>query len=127
MIPPTASRSPDQRRLLKICSGLSPEQRRQLLDFAEFLLQRGVTPAAPEPLAQPLDLPAEPGESVVAATKRLTRSYFMVDTSQLLQQTSNLMSAHLLQGRPASEVIDQLESLFEQEYQKLLSAMESDR
>jgi hypothetical protein len=54
--------------------------------------------------------PAE--ESVVAAIKRLRRTYPMLDGGSLLNETSALMAAHVLQGRPAAEVIDALEALF---------------
>jgi hypothetical protein len=44
--------------------------------------------------------------------KRLRRSYPEVDAGELLNDASLLMSEHMLQGRPAADVIDALERLF---------------
>jgi hypothetical protein len=40
----------------------------------------------------------------------------MLDKAPMLHQTSSLVSAHIMQGRPATEVIDELEQLFESRY-----------
>jgi len=42
----------------------------------------------------------------------------MLDKAPMLHETSALMSAHILQGRPAQEVIDGLESLFSGHYER---------
>ena len=44
----------------------------------------------------------------------------MVDRATLLNETSSLMSQHLMQGRAAVEVIDELETLFEKRYHALI-------
>jgi hypothetical protein len=36
----------------------------------------------------------------------------------MLNETSGLMTEHLMQGRPAPEVIDELEALFRRHYQQ---------
>ncbi len=115
--------SAEQRRLIRLHGALDAAGRDQLLAFAEFLVERhgGDRASQPRPVPEPKQLPRPEGESVVAAIKRLSASYFMLDTTTLFNETSALMSAHLLQGRPAAEVIDELESLFEQCYRKLLS------
>jgi hypothetical protein len=41
----------------------------------------------------------------------------MLDRGPMLHETSALMSAHVLQGRDAAEVIDALEALFGRHYQ----------
>jgi hypothetical protein len=51
-------------------------------------------------------------ESVVGAIKRLSHSYHMLDRGAMLHETSTLMAAQVLHGRPAPEVIDELEDLF---------------
>jgi hypothetical protein len=56
----------------------------------------------------------------VAAIKRLSDTYFMLDRSLLLDETSSLMTAHLMSGRSAVEVVDELEQLFQQKYQEYL-------
>jgi len=100
------------RRLLRIFRSLAPDDRRTLLDFAEFLAARPRN-GDPEPPAEPLPIPRPEHESVVGAVKRLSRSYFMLERNGImLNETSTLMASHVLHGRPAAEVIDELEALF---------------
>lgn len=100
------------RRLLRIFRSLAPEDRRTLLAFAEFLAARSGQ-AEDQSLADPLPIPRPEHESVVGAVKRLSQSYFMLERSgTMLNETSALMAGHVLHGRPAAEVIDELEALF---------------
>lgn len=108
----------DERRLLRLFRALSDNRRAGLLDYAEFLLAR-VMPE-PEPVSQvPQDIPRPVQESVVKAIKRLRETYPMLDRAKLIHETSALMSQHLVQGRAAVEVIDDLEALFARQYQAL--------
>jgi len=109
----------DQRSLIRLYTRLNEEQRATLLAFAEFLASgKGVgadvdeKPVWPEPKL----LPRPEQESVIGAIKRLSESYFMLDRSELLTETSSLMSAHIMKGREASAVIDDLEALFAANY-----------
>lgn len=111
--PPSA----DERRLLKLFKGLAPSDRETLLAFAAFLAQRPGSGAGEPAPREPLPLPRPATETVVGAIKRLSRTYEMLDRGPLLNETSGLMSAHVLQGRPAAEVIDELEALFARHYQ----------
>ncbi len=112
--------SADERRLLGLFARLDEGGRATLLDFAEFLAGRGTAPADRPPAPrEPLDIPRPEKESVPAAMKRLRRTYPMVDPDRLLDEAAGLMSAHLLGGRPAAEVIDELEALFERHYRAL--------
>ncbi len=120
----------EDRELLRLFHGLQAADRRSLMDYLQFLQQRaeaadpapaGASEAAP--VATPLEIPRPENESVVAAIKRLSKAYFMLDRSSLLNEASLLMSAHLLQGRPAPEVIDELERLFAQRYRAHLEAV----
>jgi hypothetical protein len=108
-----------ERQLVKLYRSLKPEDRSTLLAFGEFLAQRGTSDVqkAQGPL-EPERIPRPRQESVVGAIKRLSRSYFMLDRSIMLNDTSSLMGAHVLQGRPADEVIDELEALFARYYAK---------
>jgi hypothetical protein len=108
-----------ERRLSELYRSLAPGDQSSLLAFAEFLASRGVAEVqeAQGPL-EPEQIPRPPQESVVGAIKRLSRSYFMLDRSTMLNDTSSLMGAHVLQGRPAREVIDELEALFAEYYAK---------
>jgi hypothetical protein len=57
---------------------------------------------------------------VVKAIKRLSESYFMLDKDHMINETSALMAQHIMQGRAAAEVIDELEAVFSRHYQKRL-------
>jgi len=57
----------------------------------------------------------------VLAIQRLTATYPMLDTAKLLNESSELMSSHILQGREAVGVIDDLESLFGRYYEKYIT------
>ncbi len=106
----------DERRLTRIMRSLGAEDRRTLLRFAEFLASNGESEAEEAPLLEPNHLPRPAKESVVAAIKRLSLSYHMLDRSVMLNETSTLMAAHVLNGRPAKDVIDELEILFARYY-----------
>ncbi|MBK1721629.1 hypothetical protein CKO23_05095 [Thiocystis violacea] len=118
--------SADERQLVKRFRGLSGADRETLLAFADFLIQRAKTQNAQTPGVQQTPPPVEPREpkpeprpekeSVVGAIKRLSKTYDMLDRDALLNETSALMSAHVLQGRRAPEVIDELESVFARHY-----------
>lgn len=115
---------PGQRRLLSLFDGLDAQGREMLLAFAEFLQARGVSEetatdesadtAAPKPIERP------GSESVVKAIKRLSETYYMLERERLLDQTSSLMMSHVLQGRDAVSVIDELEIVFSQHYERYL-------
>ncbi len=106
-----------ERRLIKFYRSLAPADQETLLAFGEFLASRGAAhvPEASEPL-EPASIPRPREESVVGAIKRLSRKYYMLDRGAMLNDTSSLMGAHVLQGRPAAEVIDELEDLFARRY-----------
>lgn len=110
----------EQRRLLSLYDELDPSGREMLLAFAEFLSGRQSDPdtvpgdSAAIPLPKQIERPAE--ESVVKAIKRLTETYFMLEKERLLDQTSSLMMSHVIQGKDAVEVIDELEAIFSEHY-----------
>ena len=101
----------DERRLLRLFRALPENRQASLLDFAEFLLQKAL-PDTPELPDRPLDIPRPEKESVVKAIKRLRETYPMVDRAKILNETSACMTAHLIHGKPAHQVIDELEALF---------------
>lgn len=117
-------------RLLQMFRRLPPAEQGHLLSFAEFLASRSDMPipaatalAAPEPatIPEPVAIPRPEQESVVKAVKRLAQTYPMLDKSKMLNDTSSLVMQHVIQGRAAVEVIDELEIVFQQHYARLTS------
>lgn len=106
-----------QKRLAELFGRLPEAEQKSLLDFAEFLAERAGPVASPHP-QEPLDIPRPDEESVVAAMKRLRETYPMIDHSKMLHEASGLMGEHMMQGRPAPEVIDDLEVMFVRYYEK---------
>jgi len=102
--------------LREIFSQLPLPEQQTLLAFAEFLHAR--LPPSPPPQLQLL--PRPPEESVIAAIKRLSKSYPMLDKAKILEEASKLLSEHLLYGRDRVEVIDQLEEIFLRQYAKFV-------
>ena len=118
MLTPGNHLSADERALLRQWRTLNKESRQSLLDFACFLQSRQPDDGYAVP-KEPLEIPRPDSESVVKAIKRLTQTYPMIDKGQLFNETSLLMSQHIMQGREAVEVIDELEVLFRQHFEKL--------
>jgi len=104
----------------QLFSKLDEEHRQAIIDYATFLVQRygakGTTgmDLKPEPIERPQQ------ETVIAAIKRLKKTYYMLDTDTMLDQTSVLMGQHILKGREASAVIDELQSIFQDQYRQYI-------
>ncbi len=104
--------------LRKIFDTLDEERQRSLLDFAEFLQSRG--DLKPVEIGEPLDIPRPEDETVVGAIKRLKQTYPMIDSMAVFSEASSLMTDHMVSGRDRVEVIDEMQALFQQAYEKLL-------
>lgn len=129
MLPPKVPAPADQQRLLRLYRQLSKAGQRSLLDFAEFLVQRQdandeATEADAGPAREPLDIPRPASETVIAAIRRLSRTFPMLDKDEILHEASALMTAHVMQGRSAAEVIDDLEAVFRRHYERVKSGAE---
>ena len=107
-----------EKRLLEIFRALPDESRGNLLAFAEFLAARDGTPMMTASEALPRDIPRPAEESVVKALQRLRDTYPMLNPDKLLHESAGHMQRHLLQGRPAAEVIDDLEAMFARHYEE---------
>jgi hypothetical protein len=108
-----------ERQLLSLFRALGEAQRQSLLDFASFLAGREKQGEGAGP-TEPLDLPRPAQETVVKAIKRLMATYPMLDRSKLFHDTAHHMTQHVMHGRPAIEVIDELEVVFKRHYQVYL-------
>lgn len=118
MFPVISETKRDDKRLLELFTRLGEGERATLLAFAEFLASRMPEPAAEEAVSTvPIEIPRPEKETVIGAVKRLAATYPMVDRSKMLHETASLMTAHMVQGRPAPEVIDELQALFAKHYQ----------
>ena len=104
-----------EKDLLESFRVLAPEQQQTLLDFAEFLAAR----AQPQEMPEPQNLPRPESETVVQAIKRLRQTFPMIDQSKILHEVSEHMTQHLMMGKPAVEVIDELEIVFRRHYELL--------
>lgn len=111
-----------QEKLIGVFERLSPADQSSVLSFAEFLLSRAapaLAPAVAVEMPEPVLGPRPQDEKVVAAIKRLSKAYYMLDKSKMLGVTSDLVTQHILQGREAMEVIDELEQIFADHYRQL--------
>ncbi|MFO7604336.1 MAG: Crp/Fnr family transcriptional regulator [Gammaproteobacteria bacterium] len=111
-----------QQKLLDYYQRLPAEHAETLLAYAEFMAQRFGQLAQGSVEMQ--NIPRPEDESVVAAIKRLSATYPMLDKTKIFHDTSSLMAQHILHGKAAVEVIDELEALFQQEYNDLLKGKE---
>lgn len=117
-----------EKKLLSFYNKLGPSEQDMLLTFAEFLIHRASGENLPvEPIPAPQNIPRPESETVVAAIKRLTATYPMLDKPELLNETSALMTKHVMQGMGAEEVVDELESLFLKFYEDLVSSSGGDK
>lgn len=107
---------PSAQHLMEIFEYLPEQDRKTLCEFAEFLKSR-----APEPkIQEPLNIPRPEEESVVSAIRRLKQTYPMLSQKALLNETSNHMMAHMMQGKSAIDAIDELEQLFAEKFEQLM-------
>jgi hypothetical protein len=117
--------TPDQ-QLLRIFHELPAGEQQMLLAFAEFLGSRRAAAAempvdGPLTVPEPERIPRPEQESVVAGLKRLSRTYPMLDKSEMLSATSDLVASHIMQGTDTAAVIDELEMIFDTHYRQLKS------
>jgi len=126
MFPTSSSlKNRQEKQLIVYFSSLNSSDKDKLLAFAEFLSQRVITNDVDKELidatlqSQLVAIQRPETESVIKAIKRLTTTYPMVEKEQLLHSISDLMTAHMMQGKKAEIVIDELEILFLSAYEKL--------
>lgn len=109
------------KKLLEYYRELPDEVAQQLLDFAEFLASRHKVEV--KEIALPQEITRPDTESVVAAVKRLSATFPMLNKDKLLNETASLVTQNLIQGRDAVEVIDELEVIFRKEYEILVEEL----
>jgi hypothetical protein len=108
--------------LVDLYESMDDERKQSLCDFADFLFAKS-GPVKKE-IPPPEDIPRPEIETVVGAVKRLKSKYHMVESMSVFSEASALMTDHMVKGRDVIEVIDEMEILFENAYNKLLEAVE---
>lgn len=94
-------------RIVALLEKLDEEGSRTLFEYAEFLVSRtNPVLTSEEPTARP------PSETVLQAVRRLNRSYPGLRRAALMQPVGELLSQHMVDARPAEDVIDALEVLY---------------
>jgi hypothetical protein len=121
----------DEKKMLYYFSVLGEEHRSMVMEFIEFLGSKypnELPPAQPtefpdeqKKIIEPELTPRPDTESVIAAIKRLSQSYPMLNKEKLFDKTSTLMTAHIMQGRDVVEVIDEIQLVFESHYEEYVS------
>ena len=104
--------------LIDLYDAMDDERKKSLCDFADFLY------AQADPISKIISPPEESDrpeeETVVGAVKRLKAQYHMIESMAVFSAASVLMTDHMVKGRDVTEVIDEMEILFEEAYKKLL-------
>ena len=104
----------EERQLRAVLEALTDAEVTSVLDFAQYLRDR--RPAAPKPSAEIVEIPRPEDESVIAAIRRLTQTYPMLDRNTVFNEASSLMARHVMQGETREQTIDRLEALFQSRY-----------
>ena len=108
----------DAKALADLFNTLDQDRQQSLFDYAEFLQTKGGN--LQQDIGVPVEVPRVENETVVGAIKRLKQTYPMIDSMEVFAVASNLMTDHMVKGRDAEEVINEIEALFEDTYKKLL-------
>lgn len=114
--------SRNTKSLIEIFESLDTERQASLFDFAEFLQSKGNLIV--KEIAEPIEMPRPDEETVVGAIRRLKQTYPMIDSMKVFSSASELMTDHMVKGRDAEEVIDEMEKIFEDFYSNMLKELQ---
>jgi hypothetical protein len=109
------------REIKLLLARLDEDHQQAIVDYANFLVQRYNVEDSRDRDLKPESIERPRQESVIAAIKRLKKTYYMLETDTILNETSALMGQHILKGREASDVIDELQSIFQAQYEQYLN------
>ncbi len=130
----------EQQTLLDFYQDLSLEDKHSLLRFAEFLATGTVSsesavdkpgmdetespsdqsPVKNDVIPEPEKIERPEDERVVDALKRLSATYPMLEKKTLLNKASELVAQHVMFGKPAVVVINEIEEMFAEAYDKFV-------
>jgi len=112
----------NEKDLIKIYQQLNESDQNSVCSFAEYLLSKNKkTVEDNDESGEPVKIERPKEERVVAAIKRLSATYPMINKSGVLDEAANLMTQHMIHGKEANDVIDELETLFLSHYDKYLA------
>lgn len=109
---------PAEKKLLGLFRSLGEADRVTMLAFGEFLAGR--TAPVEQVMPEPTHIERNPSETVIGALKRLSAMYPMLDKAKMLNDTSTLVTQHVVQGRDRTVVIDELEVVFRRHYDTMV-------
>ena len=112
------------KELINLYESMDDERKLSLCDFADFLYAKAGPVVKEIPPPEDIQRPQE--ETVVGAVKRLKLTYHMIESMSVFSAASVLMTDHMVKGRDVVEVINEMEVLFEDEYNKLLQGSKRD-
>jgi hypothetical protein len=123
--------SKNEQKLIKVFKQLNEIDQNSVVSFAEFLSSQSENDPAykkePAVLEKPLDIARPEEENVVIAIRRLSATYPMINTSGVLEHAAKLMTEHMLHGKEAKLVIDELELLFLEHYDKYCQTFKTEQ
>lgn len=126
-----------EQKLLSYFRQLSQSDSHALLRFAGYLASGQQADTKHEPQTEVEAVPAGPAEipcpqlterpeneRVVDALKRLSNAYPMLEKKILLDKASGIVAQHVMFGKPAKVVIDEIENLFADAYAEFVRKLE---
>ncbi|VAX01537.1 hypothetical protein MNBD_GAMMA21-2686 [hydrothermal vent metagenome] len=136
-----------QQALLNYYQDLSVQDQYSLLRYAEFLSTGVVSnesvagdfvkdsstssqderPSSRQVVAKPEKIERPEDETVVAALKRMSATYPMLEKNKLLNKASELVAQHIMFGKPAVVVIKDIEAMFAEAYDKFVEDFGRDK
>jgi hypothetical protein len=96
----------------------TPEELIADIRAGKMIILLSEQPPTSQPPQQPLTIPRPQTETVIGALKRLRKTYPMIDSDEVMDRTAELVTAHLIHGKPAPDIIDQCEQVFLETYQR---------
>ena len=105
----------NEKKLINNYNALDSAERDMLISFSDFLAQRSEKFYRIE---EPVKISRPPEETIIAAIKRMSATYPMLDKGKMLSDVSEKMTAHLIHGQDLALVIDETEDYFKQQYEK---------
>ena len=128
-----------EQTLLNYFTDLSSEDQHGLLRYAEFLATGKTSTSTESPssstaaveeanddIQKPINIERPEQEKVVDALKRLSASYPMLEKQKLLSKASELVAQHVMFGKPAIVVINEIEAVFSEAYAKYVESKQHD-